>query len=90
MLSDVAKPTHLFGVLEVLEESLLLPGDTLAHVGGGVRVVRGLTGLAAENTGRAVSTVEPARPTRRRTRAGLDRPCVARQHRGCGTAHSGS
>ena len=36
MLSDVAKPTHLFRVLEVLEEGLLVPGDTLVHVGSSI------------------------------------------------------
>ena len=52
MLSDVAKPTHLFRVLEVLEEGLLVPGDTLVHVGSGVGEAIGLTGLTAEDTAR--------------------------------------
>ena len=28
--------TNLFGVFEVLEESVLVPSDTLAYIGGGV------------------------------------------------------
>ena len=52
MLSDVAKPTHLFRVLEVLEEGLLVPGDTLVHVGSGVGEAIGLTGLTAEDAGK--------------------------------------
>ena len=43
--------TYLLGVLEVLEESLLLPGNTLVHVGSGVRVAVRLTALATENAG---------------------------------------
>ena len=53
--------TYLLGVLEVLEESLLLPNDPLVHVRGRVRVVLCLTGLAAEETGRVVSTPDAAR-----------------------------
>ena len=50
MLSDVAKPTHLFRVLEVLKEGLLVPGNTLVHVGSGVREAIGLTSLTTEHT----------------------------------------
>lgn len=55
--------TYLLGVLEVLEEGLLvperlvftridryIPGDTLVHVGSGVAEALSLTGLAAEDT----------------------------------------
>ena len=45
--------THLFGVLEVLEESLLVPSDTLVHVGSGVGEALRLTGLATEDTANA-------------------------------------
>ena len=38
----------LLGVLEVLEERVLVPGDALLLVGIGVRVAIDLTGLAAE------------------------------------------
>ena len=54
--NDVATVTHLFGVLEVLEESLLVPSDTLVHVGGGVGEALGLSRLATEHTARATST----------------------------------
>ena len=56
-----ASTAHLLWVLEVLEESLLLPNDPLVHVRGRVRVVLCLTGLAAEETGRVVSTPDVAR-----------------------------
>ena len=52
--NDVATDTHLFGVLEVLEESLLVPSDTLVHVGSGVGETFGLTGLATKDTSVAV------------------------------------
>lgn len=42
--------TYLLGVLEVLEESLLSPSDTLVHVSGSVGVAVCLAGLATENT----------------------------------------
>lgn len=42
--------THTFGVLEVLEEGLLVPGDTLVDVGLGVREAFDTAGLAAEET----------------------------------------
>ena len=48
--NDVATVTHLFGVLEVLEESLLVPSDTLVHVGSGVGEALRLTGLATKDT----------------------------------------
>ena len=48
--NDVATDTHLFGVLEVLEESLLVPSDTLVHVGSSVGEAICLAGLASENT----------------------------------------
>ena len=57
MLNDVAKPTHLFRVLEVLEEGLLVPGDTLVDVGSGVGEALGLTSLATEHTKRATSEI---------------------------------
>lgn len=42
--------THLLGVLEVLEESLLRPDDTLTDVSSSVGEALRLAGLAAENT----------------------------------------
>lgn len=42
--------TYLFRVLEVLEESLLGPSDTLVHVGGGVGEALCLTSLTTEDT----------------------------------------
>ena len=48
--NDVAMGTHLFGVLEVLEESLLVPSDTLVHVGSGVGEALRLASLTAEDT----------------------------------------
>ena len=39
----------LLGVLEVLEEGVLVPSDTLVYVGGGVRVALALAGLTTEN-----------------------------------------
>ena len=50
---DVSAQTHLFGVLEVLEQRLLAPGYTLVDVCGGVRETLDLTGLAAEEAGDA-------------------------------------
>ena len=41
--------THLLGVLEVLEEGVLVPGNTLVDVGGGVGEALTLTRLAAED-----------------------------------------
>ena len=43
--------SYLLGVLEVFEESVLVPSDALVHVGSGVGVAVGLTGLATEDTG---------------------------------------
>lgn len=40
----------LLGVLQVLEQGILVPGDTLADVGSRVREARSLTSLAAEQT----------------------------------------
>ena len=45
----VKTDTYLLGVLKVLEESLLVPGDTLVHVGSRVAEAGGLTSRAAEN-----------------------------------------
>ena len=42
--------THLLGVLEVLEEGVLLPLNTLVLVGVGVRETGDLARLAAEET----------------------------------------
>jgi hypothetical protein len=42
--------THLFRVLEVLEERLLVPGDALVDVGGGVGEVLCLASVTAEDT----------------------------------------
>jgi hypothetical protein len=38
----------LFGVLEVLKECVLVPGDTLVYIGSSVSESRGLASLAAE------------------------------------------
>ena len=43
---------HLFGVLEILEQRLLVPCYALVDVGGGVGEALSLTGLAAEDTAR--------------------------------------
>ena len=40
----------LLGVLQVLEQGLISPGDTLVDVGSGVRVSVCLTGLTAKDT----------------------------------------
>ena len=45
----VKTDTYLLGVLKVLEESLLVPSDTLVHVGSRVAEAGGLTSLPAEN-----------------------------------------
>lgn len=42
--------TYLLGVLKVLEEGLLIPGNTLVDVGSRVAEARGLTSLAAKDT----------------------------------------
>jgi hypothetical protein len=44
--------TYLLGVLEVLPESLLVPGNALVHVGGSVGETVGLTSLATEDAER--------------------------------------
>ena len=46
----VKTDTYLLGVLKVPEESLLVPGDTLVHVGSRITEAGGLTSLAAEDT----------------------------------------
>ena len=56
LVLDAKRTTHLFGVLEVLEEGLLVPGDALVDVGGGVGEALGLSRLATEHTARATST----------------------------------
>ena len=40
----------LLGVLQVLEQGLISPGDTLVNVGSGVRISVCLTGLTAKDT----------------------------------------
>ena len=94
MLSDVAKPTHLFRVLEVLEEGLLVPGDTLVHVGSGVGEAIGLTGLTAEDTARRQLHQPLPHLTRARasrlTHGGWGRPCEAHPHQQYGIGRSGS
>ena len=42
--------TYLLGVLEVIEQSLLFPYNSLVHVGSGVGEALSLTGLAAKDT----------------------------------------
>ena len=64
--------TNLLGVLEVLEEGLLVPGDTLVHVGSGVGEAIGLTGLTAEDTARR--QLHQPLPHLTRTRATVDLP----------------
>lgn len=41
--------THLFGVLEVLEKSLLGPSDTLVDIGSGISETLSLTSLTTED-----------------------------------------
>ena len=93
-ISDVARRTHLFGVLEVLEEGLLVPGDTLIDVRSGVGVTLGLTSLVAEDTGVhkrvSLSMSRKAQNPYRRTRGGWGRPCEARPSREYDTERSGS
>lgn len=55
-METARRSTHLFGVLEVLEEGLLVPGDALVDIGGSVGEAIGLTSLATEHTVRATST----------------------------------
>lgn len=84
--------TYLLGVLEVLEESLLSPGDALVHVSGSVGVAVCLTGLATENaTNHNIrQSLRLHQTMNRHTRGGWGRLCGARQQRGCGTGHTGS
>ena len=49
-VNDVARATHLFRVLKVLEQGLLVPGNTLVNVGGRVRESLALASLATEDT----------------------------------------
>ena len=51
--NDVATVTHLFGVLKVFEEGVLIPGDALVHVRSGVRIALRLASLAAEKPTKA-------------------------------------
>ena len=46
----VKTDTYLLGVLKVLEESLLVPSDTLVHVGSRVAEAFSLATLAAKDT----------------------------------------
>lgn len=48
--SHLGSGNVLLGVLEVVEQGLLFPGDTLLLVGVGVGETLNLTGLAAEET----------------------------------------
>lgn len=48
--SHLSAGNVLLGVLEVLEESLLVPGNTLVDVGLGVGEALDLTSLTAEET----------------------------------------
>ena len=90
----MAISTHLFRVLEVLEECALVPGNALVDVGSGVRETLALAGLAAEDTGscRRMSTTvrDGARKHSRLTRGGWGRLCGARLQRGYGTERNGS
>lgn len=47
---EYGRVADLFGVLEVLEEGVRVPGDTLVHVGSGVREAVDLARLAAEDS----------------------------------------
>lgn len=49
-VSEPFNETYLLGVVQVLEESLLVPSDTLVHVSGGVVKARDLTTLTADDT----------------------------------------
>ena len=42
---------HLFGVLEILKESGLIPGNPLVDISGGVGKALGLAGLSSEKAG---------------------------------------
>ena len=48
--SDVASGTHLFRVLKVVKQSLLVPSNALVHVGSGVGEALRLASLTAEDT----------------------------------------
>ena len=88
--------THLLGVLEVLEEGVLVPGNALVDVGSGVGEALTLTRLAAEDTGirggRRVNHSVPSSTQHKvaLTRRGWGRPCGAHQSRGCGIERNGS
>ena len=47
---DVAGSAHLFGVLQILKQSVLIPSNTLVHVCSSVGEAICLAGLASENT----------------------------------------
>lgn len=42
--------THLFGVLEVLKQSLLVPSDALVHIRSSIRETLALARLTAKHT----------------------------------------
>lgn len=52
---DKCRCPHLFRVLEVLEEGIFTPCDSLVHVGGSIRVSLGLSGLATKKPANTVS-----------------------------------
>jgi hypothetical protein len=52
-----AQATHLFGVLEVLEEGGLIPDHTLVDVCGSVREALYLAGFAAEKANHRMSDI---------------------------------
>ncbi len=82
---------YLFGVLEVLEEGLLAPGDALVDVGSGVRKAFGFAGVATEHTEHVVSqSDDDAGGANRclRTHASWGRLYEGRRLRGCGIAHN--
>ena len=47
--SDVSSETHLFRVLKVVKQSLLVPSNALVHVGSGVGEALSLASLTAKN-----------------------------------------
>ena len=58
--SDVASETHLFGVLKVVEQSLLVPSNALVHVGSGVGETLRLASLTAEDTAHGNGSSAPS------------------------------
>lgn len=80
-VSEPYNETYLLGVEQVLEESLLVPGDTLVHVSGGVVEARDLTTLTADDTVQVGTDCTINNSTY---------PCWGHPSRWCGTERSAS